>query len=173
MRRAKSVKAKDLSDYNRRHGGAAIGARLRRLSERIDGDAARVYADQGQKFEQRWFGVLNQLTLQGPMSVGDLAQVIGITHVSVSQTCRSLATAGMVSFKADSRDGRRRELTLTAKGRALVARMKPLWATLAIVAAELNAEAGDAVAVLDRLEDALNRLSLHERAMRKLGKSKH
>ncbi len=158
----------DAPDYSRRQGGAAIGARLRRLSERIDGDAARVYADNGQAFEQRWFGVLNQLALQGPLAVGELAQAIGITHVSVSQTCRSLENAGLVSFKADAADGRRRQVNLTPKGRGLVARMAPIWTALSQVAADLNAEAGDTVAALDRLEDALNRMSLHERAMRHL-----
>lgn len=155
---------RDLSDYNRRYGGAAIGARLRRLSERIDGDAVRVYAAVGETFEQRWFGVLNQLALQGPLSIGELAKIIGVTHVSISQTCRSLAEAGHVTFAADSGDKRRRAVRLTAKGRALTARLSPIWAVLAEVAFALNAEAGDAVAALDRLEAALNRRSLFERA---------
>ncbi|RYG81768.1 MAG: MarR family transcriptional regulator, partial [Alphaproteobacteria bacterium] len=48
----------DKSDYSRSFGGAALGARLRRASERIDRDGTRVYATRDVRFEQRWYGVL-------------------------------------------------------------------------------------------------------------------
>ena len=41
--------------------------------------------------------------------------------------------------------------------------MTPLWDAFNAVAAELNEEAGDVVAVLDRLDDALARRSMFER----------
>ena len=84
------------TDFPRSQGGAAIGARLRRLSETLDYDAARVYGALGIRFEQRWFGVLNQIDRHGPMSVGDLATQLRITHVSVSQTRQSLERAGII-----------------------------------------------------------------------------
>src|SRR3954468_24945833 len=83
-------------DAVKRYGATAIGGRLRRLSERIDQDCARIYADLGVRFEQRWFGVLSQLANGGPRSVGALAASLGITHASVSQTRRSLHEAGLV-----------------------------------------------------------------------------
>ena len=100
------------ADYSRDKGGQALGARLRRLSERIDSDGTRIYAVRGVVFEQRWFGVLNQMILQGD---------------------------------------------------ALVERMTPLWAAFNEVAADLNEEAGDVVAALDRLDDALARKSMFDR----------
>ena len=110
------------SDYSREAGGAALAARLRRLSERIDRDGSRIYAAQDIRFEQRWYGLLNQLVLNGPMSIGDIAQALRITHVSVSQASRSLEAAGIITSAASPNDARRRQLTLTAKGNALVAR---------------------------------------------------
>jgi DNA-binding MarR family transcriptional regulator len=159
----------DETDYSRGQGGAAIGARLRRLSERIDREAGAVYAQLGVPFEQRWMGVLNQLVLRGPQSVGELAQVLGISHPSVSQTRRSLQAAGLVAERPDPRDARRRTLHLTPEGVALVTRLKPIWAALIEAAVELNDEAEDVVAALDRLEDALGRRSLLARAMERLG----
>ncbi|WP_332770914.1 MarR family winged helix-turn-helix transcriptional regulator [Phenylobacterium sp.] len=150
-------------DYTRGAGGAAIGARLRRVSEWIDGDATRVYAALGIDFEQRWFGVLNQLAQRGPASVGELASALRITHVSVSQTRQSLEKAGIVASEADPADARRRRLTLTEDGVRLVERLTPLWWAFEQAALELNADAGDAVATLDRLDDALARKSLFDR----------
>lgn len=155
-------------DYTRTVGGAAVGGRLRRLSEWIDGDSGRVYAALGVRFEQRWFGVLNQLALRGEGTVGELAGALRITHASISQTRRSLEVAGLITAQPDPKDGRRRPLRLTAAGRDLVARLSPLWRALDEAAQDLNDEAGDAAAVLDRLDDALARRSWFERVMARL-----
>jgi DNA-binding MarR family transcriptional regulator len=151
------------ADYSRSMGGQALGARLRRLSERIDGDGTRIYAARGVVFEQRWFGVLNQMVLKGPTTVGEIAATMRITHVSVSQACRSLEKAGILASAPDPADARRRIMSLTPEGAALVEQMWPLWQAFNAAAAEINAEAGDVVAALDRLDDALARKSLFER----------
>jgi len=157
-----------IADYNQQQGGASIGARLRRLSERIDRDANRVYASLGLEFEQRWMGTLNQLHLNGRMSVNDIAAALGISHPSVSQTRRSLLDVGLIAEHADPDDGRRRTLALTAAGKALVARLLPVWAALDVAALALNAEAGDLVSGLTGLDRALNRQSLFERVSAEL-----
>jgi MarR family transcriptional regulator, organic hydroperoxide resistance regulator len=155
-------------DYARSLGGAGIGARLRRLSEQIDGDAARVYASLGIDFEQRWFGVLNQLALNGPATVGELASRLRITHASVSQTRHSLEKAGYIKSKADKVDARRRRLELTGAGLQMVKRLKSLWQTFEEVSLELTAESGDLMASLDMLDDALARQSMLERIMKRV-----
>lgn len=155
-------------DYVRRQGGVALGARLRRLSETVDGDAERIYAGLGVRFEQRWFGVLNQLRLQGSSNVGALAAALGITHASVSQTRQSLEQEGLVRSEPDPTDRRSRRLVLTAEGEALVARLQPVWSAFEAASAELDAEAGGVAAALDRLGDALARRSLFDRIAARL-----
>jgi MarR family transcriptional regulator, organic hydroperoxide resistance regulator len=156
-------------DYTRSGGPAALGARLRRLSEAVDRDATRVYSELGIQFEQRWFGVINQLALNGPASVGKLASSLGITHASVSQTRKSLEAAGLVRSKPDPSDGRSSQVLLTKKGQALVDQLTPLWAAMATAAIEVDTEAGAVVEKLDQLEDALSRHSLFDRIMMHLG----
>ena len=158
-----------LADFTRNQGAAAIGARLRRLSERIDRQASRLYADAGVVFEQRWFGVLNLLALYGPLSVGEMAASLGVSHVSVSQTRDSLQRAGLVASEPDPRDARSRKLRLSPEGAALTVTLKPLWTALSEVSAELDREAGGVVALLDRLDQALDREALGERVRRRLG----
>lgn len=139
---------------------AAIGARLRRLSERIDREANAIYQQQGIAFEQRWYGTLSLLDARGPLSVVEIARLLGITHVAVSQTRRSLMEAGLVAASSDAKDGRRRTLSLTKDGAAFVARLWPLWDALNLAGEALNREAGDIAAGLDRLEAALDRQPL-------------
>jgi DNA-binding MarR family transcriptional regulator len=150
-------------DYTRSMGGAALGARLRRLSEAIDRDATRAYATIGAKFEQRWFGVLNQLALNGPMTVSELAAALRITRASVSQTRQSLEDAGIVGSEEHPLDARQRHLVLTKAGAKLILRLQPLWQAMNEAALEVNAEAGNVVAALDRLDEALARQSMFER----------
>lgn len=151
------------TDYTGSLGGAALGARLRRLSEVMDRDAGKAYRLVGIDFEQRWFGVLNQIILNGPMSVNEIADALGITHVSVSQSRQSLEKAGYVTSRPDKNDGRRKEIILTAKGHDLTEKLKPLWQALERAAAELNEQAGDLVALIDKAEAALKTKTIYER----------
>ncbi|MEO5773864.1 MAG: MarR family transcriptional regulator [Sphingomicrobium sp.] len=151
------------SDFSRDAGSGALGARLRRLSEKIDRDATRIYAERRIEFEQRWFGPLNQIVLNGPLSVSEIAERLYITHVSVSQATQSLEAAGLVASQPDVTDRRRRLLSLTSEGQARVRELAPLWAALERAAAALDEEAGGVVPVLDRLDDALERRSLFDR----------
>ncbi len=146
----------------------AIGKRLRRLSELIDRDAKSLYKEQGVHFEQRWFGILNELVVNGPMTVKELAQALKITHASVSETRRSLEAANIIGAKTDKSDGRQRILHLTAKGKRLVETLSPLWQALEDASNELNDEARNVVAALDRLDAALTRKSLYDRATENL-----
>jgi MarR family transcriptional regulator, organic hydroperoxide resistance regulator len=159
-------------DYTRKYGPAAIGARLRRLSESIDEDAGRIYVDLGIDFQQRWVGILEQLDARGAQSVGDLAASLGIRHSSVSQTRRSLEEAGLVESDVDPKDARSRLLRLSAVGRQLVRRLKPLWRVLNATSLELDKEAGRVIAALDRLDRALEQQSLYDRVKQKLAAGK-
>ncbi|HYJ52821.1 MAG TPA: MarR family transcriptional regulator [Allosphingosinicella sp.] len=153
----------ELPDYVDSAGAAGIGARLRRLSAAIDGDARRLYDEFGIAFEQRWLGLLDLLSSHGPLAVGELARALGISHPSVSQSRDSLARAGLIDWETDEGDRRRRRLRLTAKGRRLVRELRPLWDALDGAAIELDREAGGVVAALRVLEEALERRSLHAR----------
>jgi DNA-binding MarR family transcriptional regulator len=150
-------------DYSRDKGGAALAARLRRVSERLDRDGTRAYADRGIAFEQRWYGVLRQIVESGPLAIGEIAARLKITHVSVSTASRSLEKSGYVESLPDSHDSRRRLIALTDEGRRLVERLTPLWDAFNAAAEELNAEAGDVVRLLDRLDEALDAKSMLDR----------
>jgi DNA-binding MarR family transcriptional regulator len=154
-----------MTDYVVSMRGAALGARLRRLSATIDADAARVYAAKGIRFEQRWFGLINQLALTGPMSVSSLAEALGISHPSVSEARQSLEKAGLVQSKPDPADSRRRVLTLSPAGAVLVGRLRPMWDVFDEVARQLDTEAGEVTRALEQLERALARKSLYARMM--------
>jgi DNA-binding MarR family transcriptional regulator len=155
-------------DYPSRSGGAALGARLRRLSDRIDREADGIYETFSIDFEQRWFGIMNQLSLHKTMSVSELAAALGVSHVAVSQTRSALVARGLIIATDDPHDARRRTLTLSESGRKLVKKLGPLWAALNEAAREIDREAGLLTEGLERLEAALDKKSLVARVQSKL-----
>jgi len=146
----------------------AIGKRLRQLSQMTDRDANRLYELQGVEFEQRWFGVMNELVLNGPLSVRELSENLKITHASVSETRKSLEEKGMISASPDQNDGRIRILRLTGKGEEFISSMEPAFRALEEVCFELNQEVENLMSTLNHLHHALERKSLFERAKEKL-----
>ena len=150
-------------DYSKEARCTALGARLRKLSEQLDRDYSRVYTQNGASFEQRWLGVLTQLDLNGPLSIGDLATLLGITHVSVTQTCQSMTKEGLLLSSTSKSDARVRLVRLSKKGSSLIVQLAPLWAKISEAGELLNQEAGDVIAALDRLDAALKKQTFYDR----------
>lgn len=165
MKKRKGLKGAELADYSTEARCTALAARLRRLSDQIDRDCGKLYAISGVTFEQRWFGVLRQLQLNGPLTVGSVAALLGITHVSVIQTCQSMNKAGLITSEVASDDARVRVIRLTRKARALIKQLEPLWMQMRLASESLNQEAGDVIALLDRLDEALKVRSLVDRTL--------
>jgi DNA-binding MarR family transcriptional regulator/predicted GNAT family N-acyltransferase len=108
-----------MTDFFERMGSAALGSRLRRLSEQITGQAAEVYTLYHLPIEPRWFPVFYAAAEQPGQSVGELAQRIGHTHAAVSQVVKELVKHNLVNTERGETDLRRSVVTLTTKGASL------------------------------------------------------
>jgi DNA-binding MarR family transcriptional regulator len=145
-------------------GLTAFGSRLRRLLERLDRDVQAIYCAAGERFEPRWYAVFAALRDNGPLTVGELAHRLGVTHAAVSQVRTSLDREGLIRSEPDPQDGRRQRLSLTRRGRATARRLAPLWAATAAAMGEMLAEnAPTLLPDLDKLEHALDRHDLRAR----------
>ncbi len=59
------------------------------------------------------------LAIENKLSAQRISQVIGMDKASVSRVFKSMQSRGLITMGLDSRDGRLRLATITAKGRAL------------------------------------------------------
>jgi DNA-binding MarR family transcriptional regulator len=158
-----------MKDVIQQRGPAAFGTRLRRLSERLDRQIETLYRAHALGFETRWFPVVALLNEHGPMSVGELAALIGITHAAVSQVRRDLIRHRLVRAKADPADRRRQIMALTEKGEALCRKLKPLWRAVARATEAMLAEAApEFLDHFSRVEAALEREPMDGRAAKLL-----
>jgi DNA-binding MarR family transcriptional regulator len=65
-------------------------------------------------------GYVIQRLIPGPSTASEIAELLGVSQQAVSKTVGELASLGYVRQSVDRRDRRRRQLTLTARGRRAV-----------------------------------------------------
>lgn len=70
--------------------------------------------------------------LPEPLSVSDIARVMGITRQSVQRTADLLAEAGLVAYRSNPAHRRAKLVEVTAKGRQSVRGIDPQHAELAV-----------------------------------------
>lgn len=149
-------------------GAACLGSRLKRLGERLQAEAARVTQAAGLSVQPAHVAVLAAISRQ-PMSVGELADLLRLSQPGVTRSLGQLVEQGLVQSERGS-DERRRNLTLTAAGKATVARLQTqVWPRLAQAVDELcGGDAADLLAGLTMIEAGLATESLDRRAARAL-----
>lgn len=153
-----------MEDFFQQLGSAALGSRLRRLSEQITAQATEVYALYHLPFEPRWFPVFYAVAKQPGQSVGDLAFAIGHTHAAVSQVVKELAKQGLVRTERGEADLRRSLVTLTAQGASLWPALQEQAVDVRQATEELLAETRHNLwLAMGEVEHALSRRSLSSR----------
>jgi DNA-binding MarR family transcriptional regulator/GNAT superfamily N-acetyltransferase len=148
-------------DFFEQAGTAALGSRLRRLSEQMTAQAATVYDLYNIAFEPRWFPVFYTVAAQSGQHVGEIAERIGHTHAAVSQVIKELVKHDLVLVRRGEVDQRRSVISLTQKG-------IEVWPTLQQQASDVRRATKELLAetrhnlwlAIEEMEYALSRRTL-------------
>jgi len=125
-----------LHDY----GELLLASRMRRLSEMFYAGVDVVYREQGVSLSSSCFPILFLLRDCGRLGISELAAQLGQSHPAVSQMSRKLLEARVVCEWPDPADERRRLLSLSAQGRALMRRLAPVWRAVSAAVKTLQAD---------------------------------
>jgi DNA-binding MarR family transcriptional regulator/GNAT superfamily N-acetyltransferase len=125
-----------LHDY----GSLLLGSRLRKVSEALYAGVDEVYRRAGVDLPSRCFPILFLLRDHGRLGISELAAKLGQTHPAVSQMSRKLLRHRVVKESPDPKDDRRRLLSLSGHGRAVMERLEPVWKAIVAAAADLEAD---------------------------------
>ena len=145
-----------------------LGTQLRHLIELLDGAVQQAYADAGLDYRPRYTPVMRILAQQQSATIGQLAELAGITQPAVTQTVALMKKEGLLLVAASGEDGRQRVVRLSRHGEALLPRLQACWQATMRAADSLDAELefplsdclAQAIAVLgqrsfgDRIRDA-------------------
>jgi N-acetylglutamate synthase-like GNAT family acetyltransferase/DNA-binding MarR family transcriptional regulator len=151
------------TDILRDLGPIFLGSRLKRLAERLQAGAARAVTDAGLPMQPAHMPLLAALD-RGPLTVGQLVEVVGTSQPGVTRTAGQLIEMGLVQ-SASGADQRQRTLSLTAAGEAAMARTKMLlWPRVEIAVREIcDGLAGPLLDQIAAIETALTAKPFEER----------
>jgi len=100
------------------------------------------------------FSLLNALNRPEPPSLGPVAQLLAMDRTTLTAALKPLERDGLVAITADPGDRRNRLLSLTEKGRRVLASAVPIWRDL-----HAGIEAGLLDVQPDKLRSTLKSLS--------------
>jgi DNA-binding MarR family transcriptional regulator/GNAT superfamily N-acetyltransferase len=107
-------------DFYSQIGKVALGSRLRRLSDRLTEDAAKIYTLYNVVLDPKWFPVFYVLSQKESAAVTEIAQIIGQSHASVSQIVREMNSRGFATTEKHSQDARVSVVKLSDAGKQLI-----------------------------------------------------
>jgi DNA-binding MarR family transcriptional regulator len=73
------------------------------------------------------FSLLMSLNRPEPPTIGSVAELLAMDRTTLTAALKPLERRGLVKVSVDKEDKRSRRLTITAPGRALLAKAFPLW----------------------------------------------
>ncbi|MBY5457541.1 MarR family transcriptional regulator [Rhizobium leguminosarum] len=155
-----------VEDVVRTLGFLCMGSRLRRIGERLQADTQQVIDEAGLGIQAGQYPFLAAVDRAGPLTIGELAQAVGITQPGATRTTGQLLELGYVDMRPAPDDQRRRLVSLTAKGQDLVDHSKKvIWPRIAAAVADLCGDLdGPILEQLAAIEDGLAAAPLARRS---------
>jgi DNA-binding MarR family transcriptional regulator/GNAT superfamily N-acetyltransferase len=145
-------------------GYLALATRIRTLGDTMLADGLQIYAGLGLKFQPRWFSVFYLLQEHHELPVTEVASRIGLSHPAIIKIIESMEEEGLIESARNSRDGRKRMITLSAKGEALIPQLQPVWKALEEELQQLFADMNiDILGVLENMERMIQEKPISKR----------
>jgi MarR family transcriptional regulator, organic hydroperoxide resistance regulator len=117
-----------------------LGTQLRHLIDLLDGAVSAAYKDAGLQYRPRYTPVVRALIDLEPLTVGQIAEVAGITQPAATQTVALMIKEDILSAEQGAEDGRQRLIRLSKRGRSLLPKLKVFWQATSLAANDLDAD---------------------------------
>ena len=154
-----------VEDVVRAFGFLTLGSRLKRIGERLQADTQRIMDDMDVPLQASQYPFLAALDRLGPLTIGELADAVGITQPGATRSLSQLIALGLVKARQAPEDQRRKIVTLTKEGQGLVdVAKRKVWPRIESAVADLCGNlSGPLLKQLAAIEDGLAALPLNRR----------
>ncbi|WP_298902062.1 bifunctional helix-turn-helix transcriptional regulator/GNAT family N-acetyltransferase [uncultured Psychroserpens sp.] len=139
----------------------ALGSRLKRLSDFVMKEVQCTYDYFNIEFDPYLFPIIKIIDNKNGVTNVEIKTALKLSQPAISQAVNKLIAKELLHLESDTIDKRKKILTLSDKGKHLVARMKPLWAVIDNVIKEYTTHSSNSLTEhLNKLEDKLQHKSL-------------
>ncbi|MFA6112914.1 MAG: bifunctional helix-turn-helix transcriptional regulator/GNAT family N-acetyltransferase [Sphingomonas sp.] len=147
-------------------GHLFLGTRLKRLAERMQADVQKVAAEAGLPIQPSQYPLLALIEREGSMTVGQIAETLGISQPGVTRNMARLIELGLIDMTREGRDQRQKSLSLSDAGKAAMEVSKrEVWPRIDMaVAALCEPLSGPLLGQISAIERALDEKPLDRRA---------
>ncbi|MGD9509946.1 MAG: MarR family winged helix-turn-helix transcriptional regulator [Geminicoccaceae bacterium] len=158
-----------VADFVRDRGYLTLGSRFKRLGERLQGDVQELARSEGIDLPPGLLPTIGALDLAGSLSIGELAQALGISQPGATRNVEKLTRLGLVRSVRGTADRRVRTVALTDRCRTqILATKDDLWPRVERGVAEIcEGLEGPLLDILTGIERALDERPLHVRAAKR------
>ncbi len=159
-------------DVVRELGHLTLGTRLKRIGERLQAQTQRILDAHELNIQAAQFPFLAAIDRLGPLTVGEMAETVGMTQPGATRALGQLEAEGLVEIPQATDDARRKSVTLTKQGKRLVEIGKrDVWPLIdAAVKEACRKLSGSLLEQLAGLEDGLADEPIDRRAARLHGR---
>ncbi|MBN8568863.1 MAG: MarR family transcriptional regulator [Ignavibacteria bacterium] len=155
----------------RKAGRLALGTRIKLLAEKMLQDGSEIYKYLNIDFEPRFFAVFYLLKDYPSLSVTEIANHIGISQPAVTQILNSMIKKNLVKMIKDKVDTRKKIITISKKGEAMLPQLIPLWKDFEAGVGEIFEKANiNILEVLDKIENGIEEKSIFDRVTERVKK---
>jgi DNA-binding MarR family transcriptional regulator len=153
-------------DVVRQLGYLCLGSRLKRIGDRLQADVSRFNEGEGVSIQPAQCTMLAALDRQGALTVGELADALGVSQPGVTRNVTRLVELGLLETGKGGADQRHKTVRLSKSGREMVKRSKrDVWPHIEAAVRELcEGRTGALLDQLGAIEDALAHTPLDRRA---------
>jgi DNA-binding MarR family transcriptional regulator len=145
-------------------GAQILSARLVRLSETIIQDTANyLEANNIAGIKPRAIGALLLMDKHGDMTVTEMASILGFSHPTIIALVKELEDMKYLTSKSSKEDKRKRIVSLTAKGKSLIAKLDKTMSAYNATFKRLLGADNALLKAIDDLEAKLSKESLIDR----------
>ena len=157
-----------IDDVVRQLGHLTLGTRFKRIGERLQAQTQRILDAHELPIQAAQFPFLAAIDRLGPVTVGEIAEAVGVTQPGATRALGQLESEGLVEITQAVDDARRKSVTLTKQGKRIVELGKrDVWPLInAAVVDACRKLSGSLLDQLAGLEDGLADEPIDRRASR-------
>lgn len=138
-------------------GELGLGSRLKRISEYMMKETQLVYNHFNIDFDPYLFPIFKIIVHKDGITNSEIQSSLQYTQPAITQAINKLNNKGLIIYKTDEIDGRKKIIHLSKKGKDLLKTIKPIWKSIDAVIKEYTLETSSSlIEHLNSLENKLN-----------------